>query len=367
MIIDYSFKKFKKSKSLCTEFDPWNIAESTYRPEDNVRYESIFSQGNGYMGGRGFTEEGYSGDFKNTLKCIFVAGVYDNFKGRFVEIVNVPNFFKTDIHLGGEKFDPLKMRVVNYQRNLNMKNGLLTRELEVVQKNGNRTRLCFKRFYSVANTHIAGSRIEITPLNYSGPIKIESFIDGDVANIKQGFWPPLKETEYNYHLDIVDKSFPQKNTMVLSTRTKTTKIDISIASSIKLNLECEPETINNEKSIGYSYQINGQKNKTVTIDKIISVFTSRDKVKKTVQAQALDTLKIESKSGFKGALRETEKAWQEKWATQDIKIEGNVKDQQAIRFNIFNLIQANKSDDPTVNIGAKCLTHMRYNGYFFWD
>ena len=60
--------------------------------------------------------------------------------------------------------------------------------------------------------------------------------------------------------------------------------------------------------------------------------------------------------GFEGLLELQIKSWAEIWKMADITIEGDVKAQQAIRFNIFQLNQTYLGKDPQLNIGPKGFT-----------
>jgi maltose phosphorylase len=60
-------------------------------------------------------------------------------------------------------------------------------------------------------------------------------------------------------------------------------------------------------------------------------------------------------------------AWKRIWETADIVIEGDVKAQQAIRFNIFQLNQTYTGDDARLNIGPKGFTGEKYGGSTYWD
>jgi maltose phosphorylase len=51
----------------------------------------------------------------------------------------------------------------------------------------------------------------------------------------------------------------------------------------------------------------------------------------------------------------------------DITIEGDVKAQQGIRFNIFQLNQTYVGTDATLNIGPKGFTGEKYGGSTYWD
>jgi maltose phosphorylase len=70
---------------------------------------------------------------------------------------------------------------------------------------------------------------------------------------------------------------------------------------------------------------------------------------------------------FQEVLAAQEAYWARVWAGIDIRIEGDEKNQQGIRFCIFQMHQTYHGYDPSNNIGAKGLTGEAYNGHTFWD
>jgi maltose phosphorylase len=60
-------------------------------------------------------------------------------------------------------------------------------------------------------------------------------------------------------------------------------------------------------------------------------------------------------------------AWAKIWEMSDITIDGDVKAQQGIRFNIFQLNQTYLGKDSRLNIGPKGFTGEKYGGSTYWD
>ncbi len=74
-----------------------------------------------------------------------------------------------------------------------------------------------------------------------------------------------------------------------------------------------------------------------------------------------------SNMGFEDLLQKQKKAWSKIWEMSDISIEGDVKAQQGIRFNIFQLNQTYLGTDSRLNIGPKGFTGEKYGGSTYWD
>jgi maltose phosphorylase len=71
--------------------------------------------------------------------------------------------------------------------------------------------------------------------------------------------------------------------------------------------------------------------------------------------------------GFDTLLEMQKQSWAHIWRMSDITIEGDVKAQQGIRFNIFQLNQTYLGTDASLNIGPKGFTGEKYGGSTYWD
>ena len=74
-----------------------------------------------------------------------------------------------------------------------------------------------------------------------------------------------------------------------------------------------------------------------------------------------------SSKGFNKLAEEHNSSWNKIWEQSDIKIEGDDKAQQAIRFNIFQLNQTYTGHDARLNVGPKGFTGEKYGGSTYWD
>jgi alpha,alpha-trehalose phosphorylase len=78
------------------------------------------------------------------------------------------------------------------------------------------------------------------------------------------------------------------------------------------------------------------------------------------------TLRRASTAGVE-ALRDEQRTWLDRfWADSDIEIDGSTADQQAIRWNLFQLAQASACVNEQ-GIAAKGVTAQGYDGHYFWD
>jgi hypothetical protein len=169
------------------EGDPWVLTQKEWDPEKSLYYETIFTQSNGYLGLRGYREEvdtaapslreGYLAGVFAKLPPVARELVIHDFKWDSRQMVSLPELFSTWIVLNGNAFCLTAGELKSYQQSLDMRNGILTRE--VVWSDGRITRIRFTRFLSAITPHLVVQKIEIEPVNWSG--EAELFWDYDLA------------------------------------------------------------------------------------------------------------------------------------------------------------------------------------------
>lgn len=101
----------------------WIIAESDFDATALGKVEANFCLGNGYLGLRSATEEQYLGETRDLL----VAGTFNRFSNEEVtELPNAADVTNIEITQNGERFDLTKGKILHYNRELNLKTGLLS-------------------------------------------------------------------------------------------------------------------------------------------------------------------------------------------------------------------------------------------------
>lgn len=98
-----------------------------------------------------------------------------------------------------------------------------------------------------------------------------------------------------------------------------------------------------------------QVNDEIVLQKFAAVTQSMNHPKTALHGEAQKILNQAIELGFQNLMEAQNDAWKRIWETADIVIEGDVKAQQAIRFNIFQLNQTYTGDDARLNIGPKDL------------
>lgn len=355
----------------------WLIEEKGFDPEKINFFETILTIGNGYLGTRGSLEEGLAGEMAGT----YLAGIFDDRDSKVNEIANTPNWLPLRIFCDGEILHPQTMRVVDFYRALDIRSGILYRLTRYEDNQGRRTLYESIRLASFANHHTYIIRASIRCENYSGNITVIGEIDGAVHNILERSHRNTADVEYGFtepefkwdsyanssHIRVVDRGC-ESGDIYLAAKTRGTGYTLGYASALSMSepLQMEYE-LAEARRVRKVLVFNAEKGKEYLIDKIVSIYTSRDLDQKNIREHTINNLVKEKERGFPALITAHQKAWADKWKSSDIIIKGDAQAQQAIRYNIYHLlISAHKSDEKA-SIGAKTLSGQGYKGHVFWD
>ena len=352
--------------------DNWSIIEEGFDANRVESSESLFSIGNGAMGQRANFEEHYSGE---TFRGSYIAGVYYPDKTRvgwwkngypeyFAKALNAPNWIGINVFINGEQLDLFTCKSVeNFRRELNMKEGWLSRSFTALLKNNTQVKVSAKRFLSLDLDELGAIQYEITPLNKDSEIIFQPYLDSGITNKDTNwddkFWSTLNVTIEN------NQAFIQAKTMKTDFYTCT-----FMESSVFINgksVSNEPAYEANDNYASYSYKHTVKLGETYTINKYGGYTVDRNHDKSKLVAVAKSTLKKATTLGFNLLLEKQKQAWASIWERADITIQGDVKAQQGIRFNIFQLNQTYLGKDSRLNIGPKGFTGEKYGGSTYWD
>ena len=351
--------------------DPWSLIEQEFNPKLVKSSESLFSIGNGAFGQRANFEEHYSGD---TFQGSYIAGVYypdktkvgwwkNGYPEYFAKVLNAPSWIGINVRINDEILDlHTCMSVSGFRRELNMKEGWLSRSFKAVLNNGVEIFVSSLRFLSLDIDELGAIRYKVTPLNSDATISFEPYLDASIKN-KDSNWDDQFWDITNIHRNS-ERSFIEAQTLKTAF-----KICTFMQSNCFLNeqpLTLTSEFVETNTTITDRYTQRVEKGTVFEIQKFGGYTVERTNGDYLVQAANKVLDKVENQ-GFDPLLASQKQAWASIWNQADILIEGDVKAQQAIRFNIFQLNQTYLGTDPQLNIGPKGFTGEKYGGSTYWD
>ena len=351
--------------------DNWSIIEEGFDVERVKSSESLFSIGNGAMGQRANFEENYTG---KTFQGSYIAGIYypdktkvgwwkNGYPEYFAKVLNAPNWIGIDIEINGEKLDlNTCSEVKNFRRELNMKEGWYNRSFEATLKNGTEISVTVRRFLSIVLDEVGVINYEITPLNKDSKIVYKPYIDAGVTNEdtnwEEKFWEPLDVKKSGNEAFVTAQTFKTHFKV-------TTFMQNSILTNGK-KTAISPSNIDaTSDKIQFSYDVIVVQGQKSSIQKIGGYTVSLNH--ENTVAAAEKVIRSALAKGYDQMLQDQIDAWAKIWEMSDITIDGDVKAQQGIRFNIFQLNQTYLGKDSRLNIGPKGFTGEKYGGSTYWD
>ncbi|MDX1364848.1 MAG: glycoside hydrolase family 65 protein [Arenibacter latericius] len=350
----------------------WSIIEEGFNPEMVKSSESLFSIGNGAMGQRANFEEQYSGP---TFQGSYIAGVYYPDKTKvgwwkkgypeyFAKVLNAPNWIGIHITIDGEALDLYSCKSVSdFKRELNMKEGWLSRSFTATLKNETTVKVETKRFLSLTLDEVGAISYNITLLSGNAKITYSPYLDAGITNEDSNwddkFWEITNITQED------DMAFIEAHTLKTNFNTCTFMQSQCFINGTGTKLS--PTVAKLEKKISFQYSAEIKQNEIFTIHKYGGYTSDRNHDKDNLIPAAKKVLFKAMDMGFENFLEAQRIAWSQIWETSDITIKGDVKAQQGIRFNIFQLNQTYLGTDSRLNIGPKGFTGEKYGGSTYWD
>ncbi|MBU2525426.1 MAG: glycoside hydrolase family 65 protein [Bacteroidetes bacterium] len=352
--------------------DSWSIIEEGFEPSHVKASESLFSIGNGAMGQRANFEETYTG---KTFQGSYIAGIYYPDKTRvgwwkngypeyFAKVLNAPNWIGVRVFVNSVELDlNTATDIKNYRRELNMREGKYERSFEATLSNAVTVKVKSTRFLSLDIDELGAIKYEVTPVNQAANITFKPYLDAGIenedTNWEERFWETLEVKS-------------SENTAFILARTKKTHFHVCTFMQNQLFLNAKSiSSKSDEKAeaelVEQTYETHVTQGETVALVKFAGYTVSLNHPNDKLVEAAQKTIAKANEIGFEGLLHQQKVAWEKIWDMADITIDGDVKAQQGIRFNIFQLNQTYLGKDARLNIGPKGFTGEKYGGSTYWD
>ncbi|PCJ98867.1 MAG: family 65 glycosyl hydrolase [Flavobacteriaceae bacterium] len=351
--------------------DEWSVVEEGFDKENVKSSESLFSIGNGAMGQRANFEEQYSG---KTFQGSYIAGVYYPDKTRvgwwkngypeyFAKVLNAPNWIGINIFINDVTLDLNTCRKVdNFRRELNMKEGWYQRSFVATLPNEIQVSVNITRFLSLNFDEVGAIQYTLEVLNSDAKIKMIPYLDSGItnedSNWEDKFWNTTKVTSER------NRAFIEAHTMKTNLATCTFMEASATSSGIQIEGKIGEAK---EAYVELEFEHDLKKGENITLYKFGGYTVSRNHDPSDLINAANTVMDEVTNLGFNTLLQKQKESWADIWKMSDIVIEGDIKAQQGIRFNIFQLNQTYLGKDSRLNIGPKGFTGEKYGGSTYWD
>ena len=356
----------------------WELVYDCCDPGREGVRETLCTLGNGYFATRGAAAEAVADDVH--YPGTYVAGCYNRLgteiDGRMLEhedLVNVPNWLPlTFREPGGAWFGSEPLEIASYRQVLDLKRGVLTRDVRVRDGQGHWTRVTSRRVVHMADPHLAALELTLTAENWSGTVEVRSALDGRVENRGVERYRLLA----NQHLAPVSARAVSDDVILLEVRTVQSEIEIAQAARTRVfeaqrPRTCERRTVARDALVAHELVVELRANQPVTIEKTVALYTSRDRAISECGLAASE--KVSGAPGFDTLLESHALAWEHLWRSFDIELEEHgettIEAGVVLRLHVFHLLQtaSRHSIDLDVGAGARGLHGEGYRGHVFWD
>lgn len=351
--------------------DEWNIIEDQFHPDHQRMSESIFSLGNGRFGQRGYFEEPYSSD---SYRGSFVAGITfldktrvgwwkNGFPQYYTRMPKAADWSRINLRLIDEELDLARWDVNSFNRRLDMKEGISYRDMEVTSPRGNQLRIHIEHITDMARPNLCLIKYSVSSINYTGRISLVPILDGNIVDNVD--LPDLKIWN-------ILRSGSSSDCAYLWTQTRREDAQVSYAMTYQFfknskETIANPIRIEKEKQTGFSVGTDVKPGDNVTLIKYTAIASSLYHERSELVEHSVAEAREAKNTGWNTLVKKHQKAWQEIWDETDVVIEGDPEAQQGIRYNIFQLYQTYRGDDPRLNIGPKGFTGEKYGGNTYWN
>lgn len=355
--------------------DPWSVAERQLHVDLLPQTESIFALSNGNIGLRGNLDEGephgvpgsYLNGFFEILPLPYAEYGY-GYPEEGQSLINVTNGKLFRVLVDDEPLDVRYGSVERHERVLDLRGGVLRREVAWTSPAGQRIEMRSTRLVSFVQRSIAAICLEIRAVEAPTRIGVQSTL---VAN------EPIPERSDDpraaaaLRAPLVSEYHTHGGTQVsLGHRTRVSGLRLAVGldhiihgpDETVVTSESEPDlarvTVGTELLPG----------ETLRIVKLIAYGWSAERSMPALRDQVDAALVAARRTGWERLVAAQRAYLDDVWSRADVEVEADGKPslQQAVRFAIFQVIQASARAEQRA-IPAKGLTGRGYDGHTFWD
>ena len=364
--------------------DEWNVIEKAFRPEFLAQLETMLAVGNGYLGMRGCPEEGGP----NAENGTFINGFYETWPIVYGEdafgfaktgqtICNVTDSKIIKLFVDDEPFWLPNAQLLNYDRRLNMRAGTLDRNVLWETPAGKRVSIMSRRLVSFVDRHVAAISYCVTLVDARASVVISSEMSTNKPSAQNDPHDPRLARAFPERVLQPRANYSADRRIVLCHATEKSRLTLVCATDHTLEVS-SPHSYKVVSTPDFgqaAFAIDAEPDRPIQLTKYIVYHTSHTASAEQLCGRAEWTLDRVVTQGFDALLASQEKYMDDFWRRSDVRItdisehrakRSTMEIQQAIRFNLFHILQASARAEQT-GVAAKGLTGQAYEGHYFWD
>jgi alpha,alpha-trehalose phosphorylase len=337
------------------------------------RSESVFALANGHIGMRANLDEGepytVPGSYLNAfweVRPLPYAETAYGLPEAGQTLVNVTNGKLIRLLVDDEQFDVRYGDLLRHERVLDLRDGVLRREVEWRSPTGREVQVRSTRLVSFVHRSVAAIAYEVTASDTATRIVVQSELVANEPGPAPSSDPraaaalrrPLHAEQHGHH--------ELRAGLVHATRRSKLRMAAAMDHVVEgpegtvTATESEPDlarvTLTTELKPG----------ETLRVVKFLSYAWSSQRSRASLRDQGDAALASARRRGWAGIQEEQRGFLDAFWERADVELEGDAELQQALRFALFHTLQAGARSERRA-IPAKGLTGTGYDGHSFWD
>jgi alpha,alpha-trehalose phosphorylase len=353
--------------------EPWSVPERGLHLDLLPITESLFALSNGHIGLRGNLDEGepwgrpgtYLNAFYEIRPLPYAEGGY-GYPEAGQALINVTNGKIIRLLVDDEPFDVRYGELVRHERVLDLRDGVLRREVEWASPAGEAVRISSTRLVSFVQRSVAAIAYEVEPIGEPARIVVQSELVANEAEPEEKNDPraaaalraPLVAEEHR-HRDL---------RAGLVHRARESKL--RLAAGMDHEVEGPDGTLTTTESEDDLARVTVttelQPGQRLRLVKFLAYGWSSMRSLPALRDQVDAALAAAKRAGWDELRRGQRVYLDDVWARADVELEGDAALQQAVRFALFHVLQAGARAEQRA-IPAKGLTGRGYDGHSFWD
>ncbi|HXX68592.1 MAG TPA: beta-phosphoglucomutase family hydrolase [Polyangiaceae bacterium] len=353
---------------------PWQLVLRGPAAELTPQLESILALSNGYLGVRGTMEEG----FPNYRPATLLNGFHETWPIRHPEdaygfartgqtIVPAPDGTRIRLFADDSQID-MRDEMASFQRTLHLDRAVLERELVWRLGDGSRLRVRSTRLVSLVNRHLVCMTYEVEPLDRAVSLTVSSeLVVPEAARNSGESMDPRRRRLDECALDL-ESSEITGDGVVCTFRTRQSGQSLACGMAHRAVVEAEYEhSVKQDPNI-YRYLLSArlEPGQRIRLEKFLAYHYSSGRSRRELSFRTEQTLAQARRTGADAVRNEHERAVSNFWHSADVELVGSPSLQFAVRYSIFQLMQATARVEG-YGLPAKGLTGEGYEGHYFWD
>lgn len=354
--------------------DPWKLVETELDLARLAQTESLFALSNGHLGLRGNLDEGDP----NGVPGTYLNGVHEVRPLPYAEtaygnpeagetVLNVTDGKLFRLLVGDELFDVRYGELLEHERELDLRAGVLHRRVHWRSPIGQEVRIRSTRLVSLSQRGAAAILYEVEPVGASARLVIQSELVANENGQREATDDPRAAAVLHDPL-VPEERYEHDDMILLVHRTKGSGLRIGAAMDHEVEgpegTAVEVETSPNVGRVAIAADVPA--GGCLRVLKYLAYGWSAERSLPSVRAQVRGSLAEARHTGWDGLLDEQRAYLDAFWERADVEVEGDAELQQAVRFALFHVLQASARGERRA-IPAKGLTGAGYDGHAFWD